>query len=82
MDIRIETAMSALGGCSVAFAVAKFAITKAVGDISSLGNKLGEVKETLAEIGVYIEKIKDIEKVVIEQGKQLARFEAGGFRKW
>ncbi len=76
MEVNLDTTIGAMGGCGVAVAFARYAISKALADIVTLSEKVGMIREDLKVIQTRAEKIQEHERQLGEHAKQLARLEA------
>jgi hypothetical protein len=66
---------SALGGCGLALAVARFFILRALGDLDDLSTKVHHISENLAAIAVRMEQLAEHDSSIREHAKKLAYLE-------
>lgn len=67
--------VSALSGSAIAAVLAKYLISKALGDLDSLAVKVIHISQILTAISVRLEKLEDHDATIKDHAKRIAHIE-------
>lgn len=74
-----DVLVSAISGGGLAALLAKYVITKAIGDLKQVSEKVIHINQSLAEVSVRLEAIADHDTAIKEHAKRIAYIEGSFF---